>query len=281
MAAADSGEVSEPVGIAGLALLSGPPNTRKIRRPGTDLRRIASRHHAIDLVEVVQVVHCPSREKLAQCHETKGRVRAGEIQLRASESQASKILEIARAKPCKFIQQIDDRLSLALSELCEAVEGRECDGGPVLENDVHTRHPIGLFAVDEVSNAIERTPVLGIILAVNPRLRQVPELVVQDFRRARKNRDALGKESFAHMRRISIGGGRRADGKGLRPPGQRSLYIHSRAVYLPKESISPASIVCDSSYRSHRRIRRSGRVRAPLCPRIALSEDEDSSAGYC
>jgi len=176
------------------SLLSGTPKNRKIRRPGTDFRHVASRHHAIDLVQVVQVVHRPRSEKLAQCHDAKGRVRACEIQLRASQSQASQIPEVARAKIRKFTQQINDRLPLAVSELCEAIEGRERDGGSVLENDVHARHPIGLFAVDEVSDAIERTPVFRIILAVNPRLRQVSELVVQDFRRARKNRDAFGKE---------------------------------------------------------------------------------------
>lgn len=185
------------------SLLSGTPKNRKIRRPGTDFRHVASRHHAIDLVQVVQVVHRPRSEKLAQCHDAKGRVRACEIQLRASQSQASQIPEVARAKIRKFAQQINDRLPLAVSKLCEAIEGRERDGGSVLENDVHARHPIGLFAVDEVSDAIERTPVFRIILAVNPRLRQVSELVVQDFRRARKNRDAFGKEDLAHMRRIS------------------------------------------------------------------------------
>ena len=185
------------------SLLSGTLKNRKIRRPGTDFRHVASRHHAIDLVQVVQVVHRPRSEKLAQCHDAKGRVRACEIQLRASQPQASQIPEVARAKIRKFTQQINDRLPRAVSELCEAIEGRERDGGSVLENDVHARHPIGLFAVDEVSDAIERTPVLRIILAVNPRLRQVSELVVQDFRRARKNRDAFGKEGLAHMRRIS------------------------------------------------------------------------------
>ena len=185
------------------SLLSGTPKNRKIRRPGTDFRHVASRHHAIDLVQVVQVVHRPRSEKLAQCHDAKGRVLACEIQLRASQSQASQIPEVARAKIRKFTQQINDRLPLAVPELREAIEGREGDGGSVLENDVHARHPIGLFAVDKVSDAIERTPVFRIILAVNPRLRQVSELIVQDFRRARKNRDAFGQKGLAHKRRIS------------------------------------------------------------------------------
>src|ERR1700733_8066906 len=80
----------------------------------------------------------------------KGRVRACEIQLRASQSQASQIPELARAKIRKFTQQINDRLPLAVSELCEAIEGRERDGGSVLENDVHARHPIGLRDVEKL-----------------------------------------------------------------------------------------------------------------------------------
>jgi hypothetical protein len=84
---------------------------RKIRRPGADFRDVASRHHAIDLVQVVQVVHRPRSERVAQCHDVEGSVRA--------------------------------------------------------------------CAVDEVSDGIERTSVFRIILAVNPRLRQVLELVVQ------------------------------------------------------------------------------------------------------
>jgi hypothetical protein len=126
------------------------------------------------------------------------------IQLRASQSQASKISGILRVKVREFIQQVDDRLPLTVPELGEVVKGSERDGGTVLENDVHPRHPIGLFAMDEVSNAIERTPVLGIILALNPRLRQVSEQIVQYFRRAFENRDTLRKKSCGHMERISL-----------------------------------------------------------------------------
>ena len=207
------------------SLLSGTPKNRKIRRPGTDFRHVASRHHAIDLVQVVQVVHRPRSEKLAQCHDAKGRVRACEIQLRASQSQASQIPEVARAKIRKFTQQINDHLPLAVSELCEAIEGRERDGGSVLENDVHARHPIGLFGVDEVSDAIERTPVFRIILAVNPRLRQVSELVVQDFRRAPKNRDAFGKEKDIGPRVTAFRAPVSAGGTILRPSHGSHLFV--------------------------------------------------------
>ena len=41
---------------------------------------------------VCGVVHRPRSEKLAQCHDAKGSVRACEIQLRASQAQASQIL---------------------------------------------------------------------------------------------------------------------------------------------------------------------------------------------
>ena len=35
------------------------------------------------------------------------------------------VFEIRRPQPCEFVEEVGDRLTLALMKLCETVEGRE------------------------------------------------------------------------------------------------------------------------------------------------------------
>ncbi len=62
--------------------------------------------------------------------------------------QRSKIL---RAEKREFVEQLGQRLSFALTELCLTIEGSESPLRPLSEDDLRARNPVGPFRVVEMA----------------------------------------------------------------------------------------------------------------------------------
>ena len=73
----------------------------------------------------------------------------------------------------KFIEKRTQRLALTLAFLSQAIEGIEGASLSGLQNDFRTRHPVGMFAVNQMSDDVEHTPGISTFAAERPRVRQV------------------------------------------------------------------------------------------------------------
>src|SRR5262245_57571539 len=129
------------------------PQVRAPRPGGTG---IAPTHDASDLHEVVQVVSHPGGEELLQGHLAELGMDSGQGELRRSERPASQRLEILTAPPRKQVEPTAERRPVA--QVPKPIERYEAAVRTPVQDDAGARNPIGLLAVDEMADDIDRAP---------------------------------------------------------------------------------------------------------------------------
>ncbi len=80
------------------------------------------------------------------------------LRLQIQGLQGSQILS---AKVGELVQELIQRLALALPSLCEAVKGIEWARFTLFEDDPRTRHPVGAFTDNKMTDDVERAPAVG------------------------------------------------------------------------------------------------------------------------
>src|SRR5690606_23336420 len=98
---------------------------REVGAPGADLVGVALRHDAADLADVVEVVHGPRRQELAQVDRTERRVAARQRELRLGEPPAADDVEVGTAQLGEAVEEPGERPAGEAAELGEAVERLE------------------------------------------------------------------------------------------------------------------------------------------------------------
>ena len=76
-------------------------------------------------------------------------------------SQGGQLAQVARAQRRELVEQAVERAALRQLELREAIELVEGARLAVLEDDPRPRHPVGLLAVNQVADDVERAPRLA------------------------------------------------------------------------------------------------------------------------
>src|SRR3954464_11252726 len=92
-----------------------------------------------------------------------------ERELRVRERPALQRGEGVRPEPLELVEELGERLSLAVAELGEPVERLECPTPPLLDDDARARDPVGALTLDQVPHDVERAPRVGALVRVGPR----------------------------------------------------------------------------------------------------------------
>jgi hypothetical protein len=168
-----------------------PIHDRQIRAPRSDRLAISFGHHPADLRDVAEVVCHPRREKLTKRHRAELGMRAGERELFVGELPAAERLEIPRTQQRKPVEQLGDRPLPVQLEMAEAIEGDERAILALREDDSRSRNPVGLFAVNEMSDDIERAPRPVAFVAPQPFVAVAGQKSPQCRGRSLEDRDTL------------------------------------------------------------------------------------------
>jgi len=91
-----------------------------------------------------------------------------QCQLSLGEAPVSDDLEVGLATLGEAVEERVQRPAGEATELGEAVKGLERPALAVLQDDAGARDPVGLFAVDEMADHVERAPSVGAFVGVVP-----------------------------------------------------------------------------------------------------------------
>lgn len=158
----------------------------KVGAPWADGFAVLVRHDSGELVEMGEIMSSPGGQKLGESDYSEGGVAAAEGQVWLAEIQGTQFAQVFRTQIRKFIQCLGQGLALALSTLCQAIEGWERQGLAGLQNDLRARHPVRAFAVNQVADDIEGCPCVFAFVAMRPRLGKITQQGIESGRGARK-----------------------------------------------------------------------------------------------
>ena len=161
--------------------------------PGANFRFIPGCHRRDDLANVIQVMHHPGREQLLKRDLAELRVDAGELQFCRFKLPAIKSGQTVSAQFLELGEKLIEASARRFIELSQSIKRRKFAFVPPLKNDLRTRYPIRLFAVDEVPDDVECLPIPGVAFSVRPGRRKASEEGPQDCRGPLEYRDRLLK----------------------------------------------------------------------------------------
>ena len=138
-----------------------------------------------------KIVCYPRREQLSERDLAKIGMLAGERKLIIAQIPIAKRCDVLRAQRTKFIEQLLDGPAPIPLEMPEAIEGDKSPPGLSVENDARPLNPVGLLAIDEVTDDVESAPRFRAFVAAQPFVFVTSEQGMQRGRRSLENRDAL------------------------------------------------------------------------------------------
>src|ERR1700733_12202108 len=127
------------------------------------------------------------------------------LQVLLHQIHCAQLAKVFSPQTGKFIQQLPERLSLALSYLRETVEGLECLRVAELQQHLRPRHPVGSFAVNQVADHIERAPCIVPFILECPRLRQIAQKRIESSGSASEQRYCLLQVMLRHCPQFPSG----------------------------------------------------------------------------
>src|SRR5260370_11461525 len=118
------------------------------------------------------------------------------LEILLPQIQRAQFVQIFRPQTSKFIQQLPQRLALALSFLSPTIEGLKSLGLAKLQHHPRPRHPIRAFAVNQMANDVERTPGVFTFISARPRFRQITQKRIDSSWGAREKRYGVVQVMF-------------------------------------------------------------------------------------
>src|SRR4051812_16788514 len=132
---------------------------------------------------MAQIMRRPRRQQLRKCYGTEHLVASTLVQVRGLEIQCAYCRDILPSQLGEFIQQLRQRLALAVIKLRQAVELVEGDTFAMFQQAGCTRHPIRLLTVDEMSHDVISAPGIAAFVRFSPNFGQVAKQSVQRGRK--------------------------------------------------------------------------------------------------
>ena len=103
-------------------------------------------------------MHDPRGQQLPQIDVAKFRVKSFETQKLVRKVPRAQCLQVLAPLSFEFIQKPGEGLPFRISKMREPVEGRKGAVAVFIKYDLHTRDPIRVLRVDEVTDDVERFP---------------------------------------------------------------------------------------------------------------------------
>ena len=114
-------------------------------------------------------------EQLAQGDDAQGRVGSGEAQVGRCQRPRANDLQVSGAQRPELLQERLQRPAGVALAVAKSIVRLEPRIGDARENDACTRNPVGLLAVDQVTDDIERTEGPGSLVGAHPGLGKAAE----------------------------------------------------------------------------------------------------------
>src|SRR5579883_2104794 len=108
-----------------------------------------------------------------------------------AEVQRAEAAEVRAAKFGEFVEEGGQRLASAFAELRLAIEAIEGAAGAVLEDDLETRHPVGVLPVDQMADDVVGAPGVGAFVACGPGFGEIAKESVEGRGRAGEDGDGF------------------------------------------------------------------------------------------
>src|SRR5580700_5459096 len=112
--------------------------------------------------------------------------------------QRAQFDQVFSTQPSEFIQQLSQRFAFTLAYLSPTIEGLERASLAELKNHLHTRHPVGAFAVNQMADDVERAPSVFTFISGCPCLRQAAQKRIETSGRSNEKRYGVVQVVFHH-----------------------------------------------------------------------------------
>jgi hypothetical protein len=139
------------------------------------------------LSEVAEIVDDPSGEQLAEIDQTERRVQSRQLELGRPEAPRGEDGEIGGSELLELVEERPQGATDVPVPVTKPVVGLELGLRSPTQNDPSPGNPIGLLAVDEMPDDIERAEGAGTLGGANPGLGQVFQQGSEDDRGSPEN----------------------------------------------------------------------------------------------
>ena len=146
----------------------GSADDPEIGPPRTDFVGILPREHARDLRDVIEVVCDPRGQQLSHRDDAQFGMAPAPIEVGIGQAQRRERAKTVIAQHRELVEQAGQRPPFRRGELCEAIERIEWARLAMLEDDPGARDPVSVFAMNQMSNDVERTPGLPAFMRHDP-----------------------------------------------------------------------------------------------------------------
>ena len=143
--------------------------------PGADLASVLPGHHPGDLPQVIEVMNNPGSEKLSQGYCSEFWVDTRLVEIGFGDLQGTESIEGPLPQVGEAVEKLLHLLPLTVGEHRESIEGLELSCLPIGEDDLCTRNPVRLLAMDQMPHDVEGAPSTLSFAGVNPFLWQVAQ----------------------------------------------------------------------------------------------------------
>src|SRR5690242_14669361 len=117
-------------------------------------------------------MRCPGCQEFRQRHDSEGRMPSAPLEIFRLQIQRTQLVQVFRPQTGKFIQQLSQRLALALSYVSLPIEGVKRPALAKLQNDLRAWDPIRAFAVNQMAYDIEGAPGIFAFILERPGFRK-------------------------------------------------------------------------------------------------------------
>src|SRR5208282_3415767 len=121
----------------------------------------------------------PGGQQLRERDDSEGGMASAPSEIFRPQIQCAEFGQAVAPHARKFIQQLPERLTFALSRLSPTVEGLERARLAKLQNHFRARHPVGAVTVNQMANDIEGAPGVFTFISQRPRFRQIAQKRVE------------------------------------------------------------------------------------------------------
>jgi hypothetical protein len=159
--------------------VAGAPHHAEVLRPRAHGFLVLVRHHPRYLVNVSQIVSGPRRQQLRQRDDSERWMSPAQRKPVGFQVERSEPLQILGSQSREFIQQVRERLALAVTILRRPIEAIERPGFTELQNDLGALNPVRPFPMNQMANDVEDGPGIGSFISRRPEVRQVTQKHIQ------------------------------------------------------------------------------------------------------
>jgi hypothetical protein len=139
-----------------------------------------------ELMQMGQVVRGPCGEKLGQSYGAKAGMDAAAFEVKGRQGKRIQLAETFSAETREFIEGLIDRAARGFADMSAPIEGRKGLRFAKLKDCAGAGHPVGSFAIDQVTEDLEGVPGAIALVAKGPRGGQASQECVERGWSARK-----------------------------------------------------------------------------------------------